>query len=156
MFDVQPQRPELIDLASRGCTVAQMALTAAELALKKAGMHNDSDLHPELLELFANGRPQQELMLTTEQYTRLRNSAPKLPYLHKTLIGRAEDAARNGDSHANAEAFSAAIQAPYANVQRGGQRDRSESAASRAERARRAGDAREEDALRGSSGFEPA
>lgn len=100
MFDVQPQRPELFDLANRGFTVAQMALTASELALKAANFLNDSDMHPELLELFASGATQEQMLLTFEQYTHLRNCAPKLPYLAATLIGRVADAARNAGQRA--------------------------------------------------------
>lgn len=155
MFDVQPQRPELFDLVGRGCTVEQMALTASELALKAANFLNDTEMHPELLELFASGATQQQMLLTFEQYTHLRNCAPKLPYLAATLIGRAKDAARLGESHGSATT-STAFQAAHANVQRGGERGRSESAASRAERARREGDARDEAAFHGSAGFESA
>ncbi|WP_333676774.1 hypothetical protein [Dyella sp.] len=155
MLDVQPQRPELLDLVGRGCTVEQMALTAAELALKSANFFNDTDLHPELLELFASGATQAQMLMTQEQYTRLRNCVPKLPYLAATLIGRAKDAARLGESHGSATT-STAFQAAHADLQRGGQRGRPESAASRAERARREGDARDEAAVQRSAGFESA
>ena len=92
MLDVQPQRPELYELVGRGTTLEQLAMTAAELALRKANFLNDSDMHPDLLVLLANGATQQQMNLTNDQYAHLRASVPKLPYLAATLNGRSADA----------------------------------------------------------------
>lgn len=128
---VQPAMPQLLDLVARGTTVEQLCMTAAELALRKASMFGDPDLHPELLELFASGATQQQMLLTTPQYTALRNAAPNIGYLAQTLIGRAQDAAR-GDGYGQSIGRS----------QAGGASGQG-SAAGRAEAARRAGDARD-------------
>lgn len=138
---VQPAMPPLLDVVAAGATVEQLALTAAELALRKAGMFDDPDLHPELLERFASGLPSEQLGLTTTQYAALRAAAPSIQYLAATLRGRAEDAAQ-GVTHAISFGRDSAGAAPR----------RQESAAERAERKRRAGDAREDAAGGGSGG----
>ncbi|MGO4700262.1 YdaU family protein [Dyella sp. 2RAB6] len=140
MRDVHPARPELLELVDRGCTPEQAALTAAELALKKAGMKDDPDFDPELLEKFASGCKQHEMHLTDRQFETLRNSVPSLGYLRSTLIGRAHDAARNGDGNATVN-FGA-----YGGPARpGGNGGRREGVGARAERARRATDGFGED-----------
>lgn len=98
MQDVHITRPELIDLVRRGFDAETMAMTAAEITLRKASMFNDTDLHPELLELCASGATQQQMALTSEQFQHLRRSVPKLGYLQKAVIGRAQDAAANATS----------------------------------------------------------
>lgn len=133
-MQVQSAMPPLITVVAAGATVEQLALTASELALRKSGLLNDPDVHPELLELFASGATAAQMNLTPEQYTLLRNSAPNIGYLASTLLGRARDAAQEGESHD-------VRKGGYAGS-RGGAR-RQESAADRAERKQRAGDARE-------------
>lgn len=93
MLDAHPGREELLALAGGGFTTEQVALVAAELALKNAGMKDDHELHPELLERYASGANQQLLMLTDNQYQQLRASVPNLGYVRATLEGRARDAA---------------------------------------------------------------
>lgn len=143
MRDVHPARPELIELAERGCTPKQAALTAAELTLKKAAMLDDPDNDPELLVKFASGCSQHEMHLTDRQFETLRASVPSVGYLKSTLIGRAHDAARNGDAHAKAHFGS------YGGPARpSGDGGRREGVGARAERARRAAAAAgEEDGL---------
>lgn len=132
MLDVQPQRPELLALVARGTTTEQMALTAAELTLRKARKAQvkclnglDPEPHPELLELFASGATAEQMYLRPAELAELKNHTPKLEYLAATLIGRANDNANQGESHAK--------------VQSG----RRESVAERAERFAREGDERD-------------
>ena len=143
MRDVHPARPELLELADRGCTPEQAALTVAELALRKAGMFDDPDHDPELLVKFASGCKPHEMHLTDRQFETLRASVPSLGYLKSTLIGRAQDAARNGDP--NAKAHFGTYGGPARAGGGGGGR---EGVGARAERARRAAAAAgEEDGL---------
>lgn len=93
MADIYPEREELATIVERGFPVGLVALTAAEIALKKAHMLGDDDLHPELLQLFASGATREQMLLTPEQHLRLRSSVPNLGYLLGTLVGRAKDAA---------------------------------------------------------------
>lgn len=132
----QPAHPALLDLAARGATVEQMALTASELALRKVGWLGDTDRHPELLELFASGATPAQMGLSQPDHATLCSAAPNLNYLAKTLIGRAADGSitlGDHDGHANA--------GRRAGADHGGAAG---SAAGRAEEARRAGDARDD------------
>lgn len=132
---VQPAMPPLLALVAAGATVEQLALTAAELALRKLGWLGDPSMHPELLERFASGASAEQMGLTAAQHNELRNAAPNIGYLAATLEGRAKDAMRGGF---DGTAFDRAG-APAA-----GSRGR-ESATERAERKRRAGDARDDE-----------
>jgi uncharacterized protein YdaU (DUF1376 family) len=88
------QSPDLINLVLAGHSAETIVLTASELALRAAGMYDDPDLHPDLVELFANGAEASAMNLTGVQVSRLRGCAPNLAYVHSTVIGRARDAAQ--------------------------------------------------------------
>ncbi|KLD65446.1 hypothetical protein [Dyella japonica] len=137
LMDVHPARPEVLQLVALNITVEQACLTAAELALKKAGMNDNTELHPELLYLLASGATAAQMLLTPDQHTHLKNSVPKVGYLSQTLIGRARDAARQGDTHATVH------NSGRGHSRQGSQGGR-ESLAARSERARREGDARDD------------
>lgn len=108
MLDVQPQRPELLDLVARGTTTEQMAMTAAEITLRQARkaqikclMTLDPEPHPELLELFASGATAEQMYLRPADLAELKTYTPNLKYLAATLIGRANDQQGQEDSNGN-------------------------------------------------------
>ena len=88
------QSPDLVDLVLAGHPADTIVLTAAELAIRAAGMYGDTDFHPDLVELFANGADASEMKLTNLQHSKLRGSAPNLAYIRSTVTGRARDAAQ--------------------------------------------------------------
>lgn len=130
---VQPAMPPLLALVADGATVEQMALTASELALRTAHRWNDPDQHPELPELFASGATATQMGLHDHELAALRACAPSIQYLAATLRGRAADAQREQSDGKRFERAGA------------GSPRRQESAAERAERKRRAGEARDDE-----------
>lgn len=140
MRDAHMANAALAEIVARGATTEQLVLVAAELALKKAGFLHDPDLHPDLVILVANARSAQEMGLSPAKYAELRKAMPNVGYVCSTLAGRAADGATKlGDAHGNGNGTRGA-----AATAAGGRAHR-DSAAGRAEAARRAGDAREED-----------
>jgi hypothetical protein len=84
----------LAALATEGFTAEQIARTAGEKALRDAGMWNDPDVHPDLLDLLINGASQEEMRLTPAQHTALRAAVSQVSigYIASTLRGRRRDA----------------------------------------------------------------
>lgn len=91
---IQPQDPTLLALATEGFTVKDLALAAAEKALRLASLWNDPDMHPELHERVASGGTQPELALTPVQFHAVKRSAStvSIGYIASTLRGRRRDA----------------------------------------------------------------
>lgn len=99
---IQPQDPTLLALVTERFTSTELALAAAEKALKDAGWWNDPDMHPELHELLAGGATQPQMGLTTEQCTAIKAAATQVSirYIASTLRGRRREADQNtGNNH---------------------------------------------------------
>ncbi|WP_217316360.1 hypothetical protein [Rhodanobacter sp. B04] len=92
---IQPQDPTLLALVSEKFTVAELALIAAEKALKDVHLWNDPDTHPELHDLLASGATQAQMNLTTAQFQAVKSAAAcvGISYIASTLRGRRRDAA---------------------------------------------------------------
>lgn len=90
----QPQDPNLLALVAENFTPKDMALIAAEKALKDARLWRDPDVHEELHVLLASGATQQQMYLTGEQYAAIKAAAAGVGtnYLASTLRGRRRDA----------------------------------------------------------------
>ncbi|CAM5590058.1 hypothetical protein [Rhodanobacter lindaniclasticus] len=89
-----PGDEELAALMRDDFTAEQLARVMATKALRDAGLLNDPDAHPDLLELAMNGAPAAAMGLTAAQHASLRGAARQvsLAYLASTLRGRRRDA----------------------------------------------------------------
>lgn len=99
---IQPQDPTLLALVTERFTADELALAAAEKALRDAGWWNDPDMHPELHELLAGGATQPQMGLTTEQHTAIKSAATQVSirYIASTLRGRRREAEHDtGNNH---------------------------------------------------------
>lgn len=94
MLDAGVERAEILAMVRAGVTPERACLTAADMALRDAGLRNDPDVHPDLRDMFASGATPEQMCVTPDQFKTLRRCIPTLQYLAGTIAGRARDAAQ--------------------------------------------------------------
>ncbi|MEY2151104.1 hypothetical protein AB7849_09315 [Rhodanobacter sp. 115] len=92
-MNVHAGMPAITRMVSAGVTPDQMALTAAEMAIRAAGAENNPNWPAIPIDLFARGASAAQMRITDKFYCMLRAALPKVNHLSATILGRMQDAA---------------------------------------------------------------